>query len=88
MIETERLSLIPRLLGFPLDQRQGYATEACAALTAWVEKEQCVTCFVVSISPNNLPSLRLAQDFGFRKIGSHIDAEDGPEDIYRRDGEA
>ena len=40
--------------------------------------------FVVSISPDNLPSLGLAAKLGFRKIGSHIDELDGPEDIFER----
>jgi len=37
---------------------------------------------VVSIRPDNIPSRRLAERFGFNRIGSHIDDEDGLEDIY------
>ena len=66
-------------------QQQGYATEACAALMDWAHRQQQVTRFVVSIRPDNLPSLRIAHHFGFRRVGSHIDEEDGPEDIYLRD---
>lgn len=66
-------------------RRQGYAKEASQALMAWAHREHQVTRFVVSISPHNLPSLRIAQHFGFRKIGSHTDDEDGPEDIFMRD---
>lgn len=70
---------------FPAFRRQGYAREACAALMAWAAQDQRVTRFVLSISPNNDPSLRIAEHFGFRKVGSHIDEVDGPEDIFVRD---
>jgi [ribosomal protein S5]-alanine N-acetyltransferase len=63
-------------------RRQGYAREAAQALMGWAAREQGVTRFVVSISPQNLPSLGLAQQLGFQRIGSHIDEEDGPEDIF------
>jgi [ribosomal protein S5]-alanine N-acetyltransferase len=66
-------------------RRQGYATEACAALMAWACQNHHVTRFVVSISPNNLPSLRIAQHFGFQKVGMHIDEVDGLEEIFVRE---
>ena len=66
---------------FPPFRRRGFATEACAALMGWASREHHVKRFVVSISPENVPSLRIAAHFGFRKICSHIDKEDGPEDI-------
>jgi RimJ/RimL family protein N-acetyltransferase len=68
---------------FPPFRRQGYATEACQALITWAQ-QQGVTRFVLSISPANLPSLRIAAHFGFSKIGSQLDEEDGLEDIYER----
>ena len=68
---------------FPQFRRQGYATEACQALMTWAE-QQGVTRFILTISPQNQPSLRIAAHFGFVKIGSHIDEEDGLEDIYER----
>jgi len=68
---------------FPPFRRQGYATEACQALLTWAQ-QQGVTRFVLSISPHNQPSLRLAAHFGFVKIGSQMDEEDGLEDIYER----
>lgn len=68
----------------PFRQR-GYATEACAAMMTWANREYGVPRFVVTISPDNLPSLRIAQHFGFRKVGTHIDEEDGPEDIFVRE---
>lgn len=67
---------------FPAFRRQGYAREACAALMTWAFQEQGVKGFVVAIRPNNIASLRLAQGFGFKRIGSHVDEVDGLEDIY------
>jgi len=62
---------------------QGYATEASQGLMGWAQ-QQGVTRFILTISPQNQPSLRIAAHFGFVKIGSHIDEEDGLEDIYER----
>lgn len=69
-------------------RRQRYATEACAALMSWAYQEHDVTRFVVSISPDNQPSQRIAQHFGFRKVGTHIDEEEGPEDVFVRSMES
>lgn len=62
---------------------QGYATEASQALMAWAQ-QQGVRRFVLTISPDNQPSLRIAARLGFTKIGSQMDDEDGLEDIYER----
>ncbi len=72
---------------FPAFRRQGYAREASVALMAWAAKQHHVDQFVLTISPTNLPSLRIAQRLGFRKVGAHIDDVDGPEDIFRLDWE-
>ena len=48
----------------------------------WAYQVHQVTRFVVSIRPDNIPSRRLAEQFGFKRIGSHVDEEDGLEDIY------
>jgi [ribosomal protein S5]-alanine N-acetyltransferase len=69
---------------FPRFRRQGYAREACEALMEWALQTHGVTRFVVSISPTNAASLALAAHMGFRRIGSHLDAVDGPEDIFER----
>lgn len=63
-------------------RRQGYAREACAALMQWAFEQHQVKRFVVTIQPNNIASVRLAETFGFRRIGSHVDEVDGLEDIY------
>ena len=64
---------------------KGYASEAASALMDWATREHGVTRFVVSISPTNKPSLRLAQKFGFRKVGSFTDPEAGVEDVFLRE---
>ena len=69
---------------FEKDRRQGYAREACVALMAWAHRVHGVTRFVVSIGPGNVASLELARGLGFKWIGSHLDEEDGPEDIFGR----
>src|SRR5262245_25299080 len=68
---------------FSAFRRQGYAEEASRALMQWAVANHCVTKFVVSIRPDNLPSQALAAKLGFVGIGSHIDEVDGPEDILQ-----
>lgn len=70
---------------FPDFRRNGYAREASLALMEWAHQQWSVSEFVLTISPDNVPSLRLAQSLGFKKIGSHVDEVDGVEDIYRLD---
>ncbi len=64
-------------------RRQGYATEACQGLMDWAQ-QQGVTRFILTISPANQPSLCIAAHFGFVKIGTQIDEEEGLEEIYER----
>jgi len=70
---------------FPNYRGKGYASEAAKALMDWATREYGVTRFVVSISPVNEPSLHIAQKFGFRKVGSFTDPEDGVEDVFLRE---
>lgn len=70
---------------FPDYRKKGYASEAAQALMEWATLDQGVTRFVVSISPSNEPSLRLARKFGFRKVATVTDPEDGVEDVYLLD---
>jgi [ribosomal protein S5]-alanine N-acetyltransferase len=62
-------------------QRQGFATEAITGYCSWAASLG-VESLVLSISPNNTASVRLAQKMSGVKIGSQIDDIDGPEDIY------
>ena len=66
----------------PEFRRQGFAEEAARGLMCWAHTAEGVERFVVSISPDNRPSLNMAAKLGFQKIGSHLDEEDGPEDIF------
>ena len=70
----------------PAHRRQGYATEAIRALMAWAAREQGVRRFLLSISPENEPSLALARKLGFREVGSRMDAEDGLELVFELRG--
>jgi RimJ/RimL family protein N-acetyltransferase len=64
---------------------KGFASEAAGALMDWATREHDVKRFIVSISPTNEPSLRIAQKFDFRKVGSFTDPEDGIEDVFLRE---
>lgn len=62
-------------------RRRGIAGEALAAMLRFAS-ENGADHAVLSIAPDNVPSLRLASRFGFRKIGTQIDDIDGPEDVF------
>ena len=62
-------------------QRQGFATEATIAYCSWAASLG-VESLVLSMSPNNIESIRIAQKFSAVQIGSQVDDIDGPEDIY------
>ena len=72
-------------VGYRVEQeyrRQGYAREAIEALFDWAHRTHGVTRFLASIDPNNEPSLRLAQGFGYEKIGEQMDEIDGLEYVF------
>jgi [ribosomal protein S5]-alanine N-acetyltransferase len=62
-------------------QRQGFAAEAITGYCSWAASLG-VESLVLSISPNNTASVRLAQKLSAVQIGSQIDEIDGPEDIF------
>lgn len=70
---------------FPAYRNHGYAREAVAALIDWAQREHGVLRFVLSISPTNASSLKIAEHFDFTKVGSHIDEIDGEEWIFVRE---
>ncbi|MCB8936298.1 MAG: GNAT family N-acetyltransferase [Candidatus Promineofilum sp.] len=63
-------------------RRRGFAREACEALIEWAFLMEEINRFVLSISPANIASTRLALSMGFKVVGSQIDEEDGAEDIF------
>lgn len=66
-------------------RRRGYATEAVGAVMDWAELAFGVVRFVVTVSPENKPSLALIGRFGFAMIGQHMDDVDGLEHVYLRE---
>ncbi len=63
-------------------RRQGYATEAIAAMMKWAQSLRPIEAFVVSISPRNRASLALAAALGFEQVGSQVDELDGEEWVF------
>ena len=59
--------------------------QAIDGVMRWAQDEHDIQRFIVTISPDNVASLRLADRFGFRKIGVHVDEVDGIEGIYLRE---
>jgi ribosomal-protein-alanine N-acetyltransferase len=74
-------------LGYTIDighRRKGYARESALAMMEWANKQKVET-FCLSISPGNMPSLRLAESMGFRKMSERMDETDGLEYVYIAD---
>ncbi len=67
---------------YPKFRRRGYATEATRGLMGWALRQHRVGRFLVSVSPDNDPSLAMAVKLGFRRIGEQMDEEDGLELVH------
>jgi ribosomal-protein-alanine N-acetyltransferase len=63
-------------------RNHGYAKEALLGMWRWVIKEEGVKVLRYTVSPINLPSVKIIEGFGFEYLGQQIDEEDGPENIY------
>ena len=61
---------------------RGLATETAAALIDWASKEHGIRRFIVSIAPDNEPSLAIARKLGFVQTGEQWDDEDGLELVF------
>lgn len=71
-------------LGYGIDstfRRRGYARESALAMMAWANRQGVAT-FFLSIGSENIPSLRMAESMGFRKIGERMDEVEGLEYVY------
>ncbi len=69
-------------LGYGIElvhRRRGYATQSAIAMMEWASAEFGVRRFVLSVSPSNLASLRMAESMGFQVIGEQEDPADGTE---------
>ena len=67
---------------------RGLATEAVSALMDWAHGERGVGRFILSISPENAPSLAIARKLGFVQAGEQWDEEDGLELVFELEPEA
>lgn len=65
----------------PAFRRRGLAEEAARGMMDWAARSFGVRRFVVSVGPANTASVAMAAKLGFTRIGSHVDDEDGYEDI-------
>jgi [ribosomal protein S5]-alanine N-acetyltransferase len=67
---------------YPAWRRRGYATEAARLLMDMAEEWAGISHFVLSVAPDNAPSLAIVHKFGFVKTGEHMDEEDGLEHVF------
>jgi len=63
-------------------RRKGYAKETVKAVLQWANTNFGITSFIASVSPTNVPSLRLIDSFGFVKIDEVMDETDGLEHVF------
>ncbi len=69
---------------------RGHATEAARMLIDLAERRAGIRRFVLSVAPDNEPSLAIVRKLGFVRTGEQMDEEDGLEHVFelRRDGGA
>lgn len=63
-------------------RNRGYAKEALIGMWRWVCGEPGVETLRYTVSPTNIPSIKIIEGFGFAYLGQQIDEIDGPENIY------
>jgi ribosomal-protein-alanine N-acetyltransferase len=68
---------------FSAFRRQGYATEAVETMIAWIAA-QGIPSVVLSVAPDNPPSLAITERLGFTWVGTRIDEIDGLEEVFVR----
>lgn len=67
---------------FPDWRGRGYATQAATMLMDIAKELAGIRHFVLSVSPDNDPSLAIIRKLGFVKTGEQMDEEDGLEHIF------
>jgi [ribosomal protein S5]-alanine N-acetyltransferase len=74
---------------FPPYRGRGYATEAARMLMDLAEERAGIRHFVLSVGPENEPSLAIVRKLGFVRTGERVDEEDGLELVFelKRDGD-
>jgi [ribosomal protein S5]-alanine N-acetyltransferase len=75
---------------FPPHRGHGYATEAARMLMDQARERAGIRHFVLSVGPENEPSLAIVRKLGFVRTGERMDEEDGLELVFelKRDGDA
>jgi ribosomal-protein-alanine N-acetyltransferase len=66
----------------PEFHNQGFAKESLLAMWSWAIDQTGVKSLRYTVSPDNTPSIKVIEYFGFPFTGVQIDEEDGPENIY------
>jgi len=69
-------------IGYAIDpayRRQGYARAAVAAMLDRARREPAVKIVRASVRPDNQPSWRVLEPYGFEAVGEQWDDEDGTE---------
>ena len=66
----------------PEFHNQGFAKETLMAMWSWAIEQPGVKSFRYTVSPDNAPSIKVIEYFGFPFTGVQIDDEDGPENVY------
>jgi ribosomal-protein-alanine N-acetyltransferase len=67
---------------FPPYRGRGYATEAARMLMDLAEERAGIRHFVLSVGPDNEPSLAIVRGLGFEQAGERMDEEDGRELVF------
>jgi len=65
----------------PVHRRQGYARAALVILLETAKNHPEVAVVRATVRPDNVPSRRLLDQYGFQEVGSQWDEEDGLEAI-------
>lgn len=72
-------------IGYRVDpsyRNRGFARESATAMYRWAHDKHGVSTFVASVSPDNIPSLNLIEEYGYTLIGEQIDDIDGLELVF------
>jgi [ribosomal protein S5]-alanine N-acetyltransferase len=67
---------------FPPYRGRGYATQAARMLMDLAEERAGIRHFVLSVGPDNEPSLAIVRRLGFVQTGERMDEEDGRELVF------
>jgi RimJ/RimL family protein N-acetyltransferase len=72
-------------IGYRVDpsyRNRGFARESATAMYRWAHDKHGISRFLGSISPDNIPSLNLIEEYGYVLIGEHMDDIDGLELVF------